>query len=73
MIAVDCCAKFANIASVKALKLLDSGQSGCGSYTKVCKRWWEQMTVLSFPKQKRRTEYLALVEMYMADSVLLLG
>lgn len=31
------------------------------------------MTVSSFPKQKRRTEHLALVEMYMADSVLSLG
>ena len=31
------------------------------------------MTVSSFPKQKRRTEHLALVEMYMADSMLSLG
>lgn len=30
------------------------------------------MTMSSFPKQKRQTEYLTLVEMYMADNVLLL-
>ena len=27
---VDCCIEFADIVSVKALKSVDSGQSGCG-------------------------------------------